>query len=113
MAITDDQRAALETECKTVGTCVVGSIEYHLLTDLSLPGCTPEKIDALLCMGERDGYPTRLFFAERVVPPKPYAHNWKAQTDRILERNWHVFSWKAPQGLSPIETLQDHLKTLR
>jgi hypothetical protein len=51
--------------------------------------------------------------AHRVVPAKPYALNWKAQTDRILERNWHVFSWKVPQGLSPIETLREHLKPLR
>lgn len=64
----------------------------------------------MLCMGERDGYPTRLFFAERIVPAKPYALNWKAQTDRILERNWHVFSWKVPQGLSPVDTLHEHLK---
>jgi len=113
MAITNDQRVALEAVCDSVGVCAVGSIEYHLLTGLRLPGCRPEKVDAMLCMGEREGYPTRLFLAERVVPMKPYALNWNAQTFRILERNWHVYSWKVPQGLSPIETLDEHLKPLR
>jgi len=113
MAITNDQRIELEAVCESVGSCVVGSIEYHLLTGLRLPGCQPPTLDGMLCMGERDGYPTRLFFSERVVPAKPYALNWKAQTDRILERNWHVYSWKVPQGLSPRETLEEHLKPLR
>lgn len=113
MAINNDQRAELEAECEAVGSCIVGNTEFHLLTGLRIAGCTPPKVDAMLCMGERDGYPTRLFFAERVAPAKPYALNWKAQTERILERNWHVFSWKVPQGLSPIETLHEHLKPLR
>lgn len=113
MGNTNEERVALEAECESVGTCMVGGIEYHLLSGLRLPGSQPEKIDALLCMGERDGYPTRLYFAERVQPSKPYKLNWKGQTDRVLERNWHVYSWKVPQGLTPIDTLHEHVKPFR
>jgi hypothetical protein len=109
-----EQLAALKRYCDAVSACAQASIEFLLLSRLGLPTCTPEIVDALLCFGDRgEGYATRLYFAERVTPKKPFKLNWNANGVRILERNWHAYSWKVPLGLSPEETLLEHLKPLR
>lgn len=89
-----------------------GGIDFVLLPAFRLPiGCTPDVVDVLLCLGHRDGYDNRLFFSQQVTSPT--ARNWNGQNVRILERNWFAFSWKAPTGLRPIETLIAHLQALR
>jgi hypothetical protein len=100
--------------CAAIATCATGNLEYVLMTGLQLPGCRPVEIDALLCLGDRgEGYPTRLFFAQEVQPPRPYALNWNTRNVHILGRSWCAYSWKVPQGLSVVETLNEHLKPLR
>lgn len=89
-----------------------GGIDYILLPNVQLPdGCTPARVDCLLCLGSRDGYENRLFFAQVVACRN--GRNWNAQNVRIFERNWFAYSWRVPGGLRPIETLIGHLQGLR
>lgn len=85
---------------------------YFLIPQLAMPdGCTPARTDVLLCPSERDGYPSRLFFAERVACKG--TPNWTTVV-RILERTWHAFSWRVPQtDLRPAQLVLAHLKGLR
>jgi len=111
---TDEELEVIKACCNTVATCVVGHLEYVLITGLRLPGCPPAEVDALLCLGDRgEGYPTRLFFAVEMKPPRPYVLNWNTRGAHILGRSWCAFSWKVPQGLSAHETLNEHLKPFR
>lgn len=90
-----------------------GGVTYFLLPQLKIPdGCQPAQVDALLRPTKQsDGYNSRLYFAERIQSRKTL--NWTGQS-RILERNWHVFSWQvqAP-NLTLIQILQEHLDALR
>jgi hypothetical protein len=89
-----------------------GGVDYVLLPALSLPpGCDPGVTDCLLSLGSRDGYGSRLFFAQVVSAPQP--RNWNSKNIRILERNWFAYSWRVPGGLRPMETLIAHLQALR
>ena len=84
---------------------------YFWLPELHLPvRAKPQRCDALLCIGPRDGYPSRLFFAERVEGPT--ALNWNCETF-ILQRCWFAFSWKVQEGLPPVRQLSAHLRALR
>jgi len=85
---------------------------YILLPQLRLPeGCTPAVVDALLCLSARDGYPTRLFYAQQITSGKP--PNWNAQNVPILQRNWFAYSWNYVESGRPIEVLAQHLKALQ
>jgi len=86
---------------------------YLLLPSLVLPtGCKPESVDALLCPAGRDGYPSRLFFADRIQCPKQL--NWNASGVRIAERNWHAYSWKIPgTSLRLVQMVFTHLTALQ
>jgi len=90
-----------------------GGYVFLLIPSLHLPeGCKPEIVDALLCPMERDGYPSRLFFSEEVVPLKP--RNWNAKNVRILESNWWAFSWRLNHPkLRLIQMVGAHLKGLK
>jgi hypothetical protein len=85
---------------------------YYLLKDLKLPpGCVPDKIDALLCPTERDGYPSRLYFAQQVVSPN--RPNW-TQPMRILDLTWAVYSWRLNvTGQTLAQVLVNHLRALQ
>jgi len=113
MPLSDEDVQQLAAQCTSVASCPDGGVECVLLSGLRLPRCTPDVVDALLCLGPRDNYPTRLFFSAPVAPHEPVALNWNANGVRILERNWHAFSWQVPAGLSAAETLREHLKPLR
>jgi hypothetical protein len=95
-----------------VQRCDEGGYAYFLLPDLPLPaGCTPSKIDVLLCPMQRDGYPSRLFFAQKVQ--SPVSQNWNTAC-RILERNWQAFSWIVDQpGLRLAQMVAAHLEALQ
>ncbi len=86
---------------------------YVLLPQLRLPaGCTPAAVDALLCLSARDGYPTRLYFAQQVASRNGL--NWNAQNVPVLQRNWFAYSWSGVLNDGrPIEVLANHLKALR
>lgn len=85
---------------------------YFLLPDLPLPECCcPERVDVLLCPMQRDGYNSRLFFAEKIQSHK--SQNWNVNSIRIIERNWYAFSWKIPNDLRLSTMIAMHLKGLQ
>jgi hypothetical protein len=87
-------------------------LNYVLLPQLRLPsGCTPAVLDALLCLSPRDGYPTRLYFAQQVTSKSSL--NWNAQNVAILQRSWFAYSWNYVATGRPIEVLAQHLKALQ
>jgi hypothetical protein len=70
-----DQIEELKLCCQAMSASQEGGINYLLLERLALPlGCSPAKIDALLCPTPRDAYPSRLFFEAQVQ--SPFARNW-------------------------------------
>jgi hypothetical protein len=87
-----------------------GGQVYIYLPALKLPsGCSPAQTDALLCLSQHSGYPTRLFLAHRV---NGRGQNWN--TYRILDREWHSWSWNHIRGdRRPMEILAEHLRGLR
>jgi hypothetical protein len=102
----------LRSLCPGAKQVTEGGLDYVLLPALKLPeGCNPGVVDCLLSLAARDGYSNRLFFAQ--VVGSRQARNWNGQNIRILERNWFAYSWRAPDGLRPIETLIAHLQALR
>lgn len=102
----------LRSLCPEAKQSAEAGIDFILLPGLKLPdGCSPPTADCLLCLGQRDGYDNRLFFGQQVNSRNP--RNWNGQNVRILERNWFAYSWRAPGGLRPIETLIAHLQALR
>lgn len=106
-----DQLEELRQLCSALSVAEEGGITYILLEALQLPqGCLPEKVDSLLCPMPRDGYLSRLFFAEKITFPYAANANWNASDVRILERNWHAISWKVPRNdLRLAQILADHL----
>lgn len=77
----------LRALCPEARACTEAGIDYVFLPSLRLPaGCSPGMMDCLLCMGARDGYENRLFFAG--VANAPTGRNWNTQNVRIFERNW-------------------------
>ena len=87
-----DQLDELKHGCLAVASCQEAGVTYLLLERLELPaGCSPRQVDALLCPTARDGYTSRLFFAEQVQ--SAFARNWNFN-GRICERTWHAFSWQ-------------------
>ena len=85
---------------------------YFLIPQLKLPEkCVPDRADVLLCPISRDGYPSRLFFSQKI--DSPTARNWNCTNARIIERNWFAFSWKVAEGSRLIQLLINHLRALR
>jgi hypothetical protein len=110
--ITEDCLEELRSLCPAAKQAVEAGVDFVLLPALQLPdGCNPNRVDALLCLGARDGYDNRLFLSQQVSSPTP--RNWNGQNVRILERNWFAFSWKVPSSPRPIATLLAHLQALR
>lgn len=111
MSLPDDQVAELKSFFREVRAAREGGITYLVLPDAALPsGCVPSRMDLLLCPFERDGYSSRLYFAERVQCAKPL--NWNGGV-RVLERNWSAFSWRVSGGLRLLQMVQEHLRALR
>jgi len=95
-----------------------GTLPYVLLRDHSLPaGTNPARCDLVVCPNERDGYPSRLFFSQRVIRSPTSktrdALNWNGNV-RLLERNWYAYSWKVTGGpFSLAQLLALHLRPLQ
>lgn len=87
-----------------------GGLTFFFLPDLQLPGCTPEKIDALFCPMARDGYTSRLFFSEQIVGRTN--RNWNGNA-RILDRTWFAISWKISPNQRLVQMISSHLDALR
>jgi hypothetical protein len=111
-----DQIEELKLIAADIAVCDEGGVSFILLPNFKLPDeCKPSSMDLLLCPGPRDGYESRLFFAEQVqLPEKPgrQALNWNGSV-RIAERNWQAFSWRTPSGLRFAQMLSIHLKALQ
>jgi hypothetical protein len=87
-----------------------GGYIYFYLPNVLLPsGCVPERVDALLCPMMRDGYPSRLFFAQVIATSEN--RNWNG-TDRILERLWHAISWRVEPSLRLVQMVGMHMSAL-
>ena len=71
-------------------------------------GATVET-DALLCLNQHSGYPTRLFLAQQIAGK---GGNWT--THGILGRQWHTWSWNYVAADQPaLSILGNHLRALR
>jgi hypothetical protein len=98
----------METVCPGVREMVECGTEYLYLPRLRVP-CTPNVLDALLCLRPHGGYTTRLFLSAQVVGR---GTNWSAH--HILGRTWYTWSWNnVPGSGRPAEVLADHLQALR
>lgn len=104
-----DSAAELRSVCGNVTEYTEGGRRYLHLPRVVLPGgCVPAAAEGLLCMNERDGYETRLFLSAQVNR----GQNWTVH--RILERNWHTWSWKGVlANQRPSQVLAGHLGGLR
>lgn len=85
-----------------------GGFQYLFIQDVELPlGCSPEKVNVLLCPQLRDGYPSRMFLSQ-VVTGCP-DRNWNCQNVRILDNNWFAISWMTSPDLTIKEMYYTHL----
>jgi hypothetical protein len=112
MATDTEQEAELVRHYPGAGAASDGGVTYYLLPNLELPqGCSPARLDALLCPTNRDGYESRLFYSSLVsgCPDR----NWNGRDQRILERNWYAFSWRTRAGLRLSQMVQAHLHGLK
>jgi hypothetical protein len=114
MGFPEDQVAELKLLCPEASEVAEAGLSYLLLPGLNLPeGCSTPRVDALLCPSTRDGYPSRLFLAERVQSKAKAEPNWNANGIRIVERNWHAFSWKTSPNLRLAQMVAAHMRALR
>ena len=113
MSYSAEQVAELKTLCPDAAQCEEGGTTVFVLPSLVLPaGCTPGVVDALLWPVMRDNYPSRLYLSMLVVKPGAQP-NWNSNI-RILEKNWHAFSWNLHcSDLRLAQMVAEHLRGLR
>lgn len=88
-----------------------GGYSFVYIEGLILPSnCTPNKVDALLCPSQREGYQSRLFFSTKISGCDP-SRNWNGNI-RVLGRNWYAISWQTPPNLTLSQILLTHTKAL-
>jgi hypothetical protein len=106
-----EQVAELARLCPGVQQAEVGGVTVFRIPALPLPdGCTPEVIEALLYPVARDGYASRLFFAEQVrVGP---SRNWNGSLS-FGGRSWSAISWTTPPNLRLAEMVMVHLRAFK
>jgi hypothetical protein len=107
----EDQIQELKRYCDELHVGEEANVKLYLLKNLRLPSkCEPSSCDALLCPTTHNGYPSRLYFATQIRGP--FGRNWNFN-GRILERNWHAFSFTvATEGRSLVDILKSHLTGL-
>jgi hypothetical protein len=109
MEFAEQDIQALKEIAPSLSVANEGGYSYILINKIKLPSnCKPLEIDALLCPMQKDGYQSRLYFAEKLSGCN-IALNWNANV-RILGRTWYGISWQTPEGLSLKEMLLVHLK---
>lgn len=113
MNFPDDQIAELKLLFPSVSLAEENGHTYFFFEKMRLPsGCDPAITDGLLCATPRDGYPSRLFFHDKITSRS--ALNWNSLGVRILERNWNAYSWKINRdGLRLAQMMTEHLGALR
>lgn len=113
MEIPQDQIEELRDLCSELSQASEGGFQYIRLHQLKLfDSCTPNTVDALLCPMERDGYHSRLFFTQVIAKQSGIQLNWNSHL-RILDGDWHAYSWKTQPGLRLFEMVLIHLDALR
>lgn len=94
MALPQDQIAELKLSFPDLALIEDGNVEFILIKNLTLPvGCNPRVVDALLCPTQRDGYPSRLFLAQK-IEHLGKGINWNADGVVIADRKWWAVSWQ-------------------
>jgi hypothetical protein len=113
MVYSAEDLAELKTLCPEAAQGEEGGTTVFVLPSLPLPpGCTPAVVDALLWPAERDGYPSRLFLSQVVVKSGSQP-NWNSNV-RLLNRNWHAFSWHLHcTDMRLAQMVAEHLRGLR
>lgn len=113
MAAADDELRELLRQYPGLEEGTEAGVTYYFLPGVRLPeGCTPDRVDALLCPAGRDGYPSRLFLEEAVTCRSD--RNWNASNVRILERNWFAVSWMLKTtNLRLAQLVAAHLEAFR
>lgn len=114
MVTNEDQLKEVKKYFGEVAVAKEGGIEYVLIKNAPMPlGCTPNHTDVLLCTGPRDGYPSRLFFAQKVEGLG--TRNWHPTTFFILNQNWFAFSlnFTHTSDLTLAQAIQTHLSAFR
>lgn len=112
MTFPADQLVELQSLWPSVRQYPEAGITYFLFPDFQLPpGCSPDRMDLLLCPGPRDGYPCRVYFEKRVVGRR--VPNWNQDGVRIIERNWSSYSWNiGPESRRLAQMVPAYLKGL-
>lgn len=111
MAFPDNQIAGLKLIAPSLSTADEGGYTYIRIENLRLPnGCQPELVDALLCPTPREGYNSRLFFAQPITGGP--SRNWNGNI-RVLNQNWYAISWQTEPGKTLAEMLLVHLDAFR
>lgn len=90
MMVTDEMlNEVKKLFCQNAKVLVEAGLTYIHLPSLTLPaGNTPAAMEALVCLNQRDGYTTRLFFS---APVTAKGQNWTVHN--ILGKAWHTCSW--------------------
>jgi hypothetical protein len=106
-----DEVLELQQQFSGARQCEEGGTTFYFIPSLRMPsGCTPQQTDVLLCSTPRDGYPSRLYFAEHVQGP--INQNWNGSSYYILGREWYAFSWSDIQGLRLTELVLAYMRAL-
>jgi hypothetical protein len=110
----DDQVEELRHLAPRIQLFHEGDAPFFLLERMPLPEwCTPKEMDALLCPISRDGYTSRLYFAEQAKSTRGQP-NWTGGPFRILERNWLAYSWNPQRSdLRLAQIVANHLRAFR
>lgn len=109
MSIDRTQADELCTLFGSVSCATEAGVTLFALHELQLPaGCTPASVEVLLWPAPRDGYDSRLYFAQRVQ--SRVDRNWSEH--RVLDRNWWAFSWRTQSGLRLAQMVAIHVRGL-
>jgi hypothetical protein len=110
----DDEIAELQKLARRIQLFNEGGTPFFLLEGMTLPdGCSPPTMDSLLCPVGRDGYTSRLYFAEQAKSTRGQP-NWTGGPFRIIERNWLAYSWNPQRSdLRLAQLVANHLRAFR
>ena len=108
--VSDENLQELRKLCPRAQVMGEAGLELVSLPGLKLPpNTTPAEVDALLCLSQHGGYPTRLFLSNAVSGK---GGNWS--THCFFGKTWHVWSWNyVPSSQRPIQILAQHLAAFR
>jgi hypothetical protein len=98
MNFTEEEARELAGRFPGVEQAQEANVTYFRIPNVTLPdGCSPSSTTLLLRPSPVGDYVYRLYFAEKVKPPKD--KNWNA-SDHILGQTWNAFSWQAKEKVT-------------